>query len=70
MYNVELLCVIQCHVCVSYGVAAFPYSSSLRVHSLLHRNERPFSCDVCGKSFVTATILKRHKDVHTVRDLE
>ncbi|XP_065371513.1 zinc finger and SCAN domain containing protein 4D [Calliphora vicina] len=40
-------------------------SSALRRHMYVHCDEKPFSCNVCEKSFVQKEILKRHMQTHT-----
>uniref|UniRef100_A0A8C8DU46 Si:dkey-182i3.10 n=1 Tax=Oryzias sinensis TaxID=183150 RepID=A0A8C8DU46_9TELE len=44
---------------------AFTLKQLLRNHQRLHADERPFCCEVCGKSFYRAHSLKMHQMVHT-----
>ncbi len=53
---------IQCHVC---GVAL--KKSSLPSHMRIQHsdNPRPHKCDVCHRGFASASLMKRHRTVHT-----
>lgn len=34
-------------------------------HERTHRNERPYKCDVCDKTFTYGSTLNKHKKTHT-----
>ncbi|KDQ54367.1 hypothetical protein JAAARDRAFT_406277 [Jaapia argillacea MUCL 33604] len=43
----------------------FTRGSNLTAHLRVHRNERPFCCNVCGCTFTTRSVLNRHiKKLH------
>ncbi|KAK6629609.1 hypothetical protein RUM43_003426 [Polyplax serrata] len=42
----------------------FATISLLESHTLYHKEKRPFSCNVCGKSFKTPVALDQHKKIH------
>ncbi|XP_063545692.1 zinc finger and SCAN domain-containing protein 26-like [Cydia strobilella] len=50
------------HRCTYCGKGFFE-SYNLQVHERTHRNERPFTCDICKTSFGTNSSLKRHLKV-------
>lgn len=37
----------------------------LKVHNLVHLEQRPFACNVCDKSFISNSKLKQHSNIHT-----
>lgn len=41
-----------------------PFLGNLKRHINLHKGERPFKCNVCGKKYTLKQNLKRHYAVH------
>src|SRR4051812_30719891 len=50
-----------CSICGKY----FKWSSSLKVHALLHTGELPYQCNVCDKAFSQSGSLKLHEGTHS-----
>lgn len=48
-----------------YGISGFTQAANLRNHERIHRNERPFVCNDCGKAFTQVTNLNNHRRLHT-----
>ncbi|XP_059111556.1 zinc finger and SCAN domain containing protein 4F-like [Peromyscus eremicus] len=40
-------------------------TTDLRVHKVIHQENKPFECSTCGKSFSNQTNLKAHERIHT-----
>ncbi|XP_023949929.2 zinc finger protein 90 homolog [Bicyclus anynana] len=51
---------IMCETCGRFFKAQWQYLEHLR----LHTNERPYACDICGKTFITNRLLGAHRYVH------
>ena len=50
-------------VCVSIG-RSFGSTGDLRRHIRSHSGEKPYSCEMCGKSFTRSAVLRRHHTIH------
>ncbi|XP_051882867.1 zinc finger protein ZFP2-like [Pristis pectinata] len=50
------------HCC--WPVKGFTRSSDLMRHQVVHSEERPFPCSVCGREFTNSFNLQRHQQVH------
>lgn len=51
----------SCHLCGK----TFANPSALKIHSVVHTGERPYTCNHCGKSFTQKGNLKCHLRRHT-----
>ncbi|XP_066982210.1 zinc finger protein 91-like [Macrobrachium rosenbergii] len=51
----------QCELCYR----SFAVKSTLKIHMMRHRGERPHKCNVCSKSFTQSSTLKIHMRTHT-----
>lgn len=51
----------QCNVCHKH----FSTKGSLKVHSNIHLNIKPYKCNVCNKSFSQKSTLYQHFRIHT-----
>ena len=55
------LCFHMCHVCGKN----FKTTAQLKLHLLVHSDERPLACTLCTKSFKTKVMLTVHMRTHT-----
>lgn len=55
---------VDSRVCSLCG-KRFANPSALKIHSVVHTGEKPYSCNVCGKGFTQKGNLKSHQRVHT-----
>lgn len=52
----------ECTICLR----KFSVKKDLRMHVVIHSEERHFQCDICGKGFSRETTLSLHKKAHTI----
>ena len=55
---------LTCHLCLK----KFKKGYNLRQHLMIHSNEKPFHCDICGKNFVQKSQLNRHLTSHKLKN--
>nr|KAG5712941.1 hypothetical protein BaRGS_021735 [Batillaria attramentaria] len=56
------------HTTCSFCYKTFACKSALYIHIRSHTKERPFTCDICNRSFSTKGNLKQHQLIHKTRD--
>lgn len=60
---------IECNIMLTFLLIKFFFSfnqrATLKDHTLLHTGEKPYVCNVCGKSFTVSAALRRHMYNHT-----
>ena len=55
----------ECTTYVSEGSTKFPSKTHPMLHEKLHKTEKQYECDKCGKQFTTKSYLKQHQFIHT-----
>lgn len=57
---------LQCDICHEFRTDGI---SKLMIHKEIHSDERPYTCDVCGKGFRQYSQMKNHQLIHNGDDL-
>ncbi|XP_076111464.1 uncharacterized protein LOC143079769 [Mytilus galloprovincialis] len=56
---------LECDICHDFRTDAF---SKLMIHQEIHSEEKPYTCDVCGKGFRQYSQMKNHQLIHSTDD--
>lgn len=68
IFSIYCKMAFQLYVCFTVPkltLQSFATHSHFKYHMSVHRNERTYSCDVCGDSFFQKSKLQRHKLKHS-----